>query len=349
MAPKRNSPGTTLSTVTTGVDIGYGMVKAIFDELNPVLFPSVWGYSRELKFQSDETAAKYPGDQIADEEGDWFVGNLALSQIPARQQFKLRGRTADETALGNVARLRLLKVALGKMFPNQRNGDVIHFEIATGLPVDHMRGADGMKEAFTGLHPIHTDTTNFVANITSVRVMPQPYGTIYRNMLTSKGEINGCHTYRRTGVVDVGTYTVDVATDDDGEFIEDESGSVEAGVYVIQEAVKIAYERDFNQKPGYREIETVIRNKCVQAFGEPVDYKSEVEAGRSVLRDATLGLMAEKWGTGVNVDVIYVSGGGAALVFEDIKRVYRQARLVDDFQLSNAQGYLYYARLVARG
>ncbi len=343
MAPKSNSKRNLTSVVQVGVDIGYGVVKTVTVDLAPVLFPSIWGYARELKFQAGETAAKYPGDQLTDEDGDWFIGNLALSQLPAGQQLKLRGRTADESALGNIARLRLLKAALGKMFPNQRNGDVLHFQVATGLPVDHMRGSDDMKAGFIGQHVIHTDTTHFIANITDVRVMPQPYGTIYRNMLTDDGSLNKCHSYTRTGVVDAGTYTIDLALDDDGEYIDDLSGSVESGVFVMQQEIARAYERDFNQKPTYREIETIIRSRCVTAFGDRVDYSAVVESGREMLRDATLGLMAEKWSTGVNVDVIYVAGGGAALIFDDIRRVYRQAQLVQDYQLSNAQGYLNYA------
>jgi flagellar hook protein FlgE len=53
--------------------------------------------------------------------------------------------------------------------------------------------------------------------------------------LTETGEINEHHTYMRTGVVDVGTYTVDLALDDNGEFVDAESGSVESGVYTCQD------------------------------------------------------------------------------------------------------------------
>lgn len=349
MATKRNT-GTTIGTITLGLDIGYGVTKAVTPGHDPVLFPSVWGHSRELKFQADETAAKYPGDQITDDEGEWFVGNLALSQIPAGEQLKLRGRTADEATLGNVARLRLMKVALGKLFPNQRNGDVLHFKIATGLPVDHLPGAADLKAAFIGQHIIHTDSTYFVANVTEVMVMPQPYGTIYRNMLTAKGEINPCHTFTRTGVIDIGTYTVDLALDDDGEYIDDLSGSVESGMHVVQRVVAAAYERNFSQKPTYRDIETIIRNKCIRAYGEPVDFTAEVDNGLSIVKDAVLTLAGAKWSTAVSVDVIYVAGGGAGApsVLNEIKRLYRQARLVEDFQLSNAQGYLQYALFVVR-
>jgi hypothetical protein len=341
MAPKRNLKENAVHK--RGLDIGYGVTKATGTGMQPVIFPSVWGHSSEIKFKADEIAAKYPGDQITDDDGSWFVGDLALSQLRAGEQRKLRGRTADESGIGNVARLRLLKTALGKMFPGIKNGDVLHFNIATGLPVDHMRGADELKASLIGQHPISTDSTYFIANVTKVMVMPQPYGTIYRNMLTPEGDINPCHAFKTTGVIDIGTYTVDLALDDDGEYIDKQSGSVEAGMYVVQEAIANAYERDFNQKPSYREIETILRKKCVRAFGEPVDYTHEVSNATQALRDATLNLMADKWGNGVGVDVIYVAGGGAEPIFPYIKAAYRQARLVDEAQISNAQGYLNYA------
>jgi hypothetical protein len=34
------------------------------------------------KCQQEEITARYPGDQITDEEGEWFMGELALSQLP---------------------------------------------------------------------------------------------------------------------------------------------------------------------------------------------------------------------------------------------------------------------------
>lgn len=350
MVKNGKSIGTTIGTITVGVDIGYGVTKAVTPGHDPVLFPSVWGHSRELKFQAGETAAKYPGDQITDDEGEWFVGNLALSQIRTGEQLKLRGRTADEVTLGNVARLRLLKVALGKMFPNQRNGDVLHFKIATGLPVDHLAGSADLKAAFIGQQTIHTDSTYFIANIIDVMVMPQPYGTVYRNMLTPRGEINLCHTFTRTGVMDIGTFTTDLLLDDDGEYIDDLSGSVEVGMHVVQRVVADAYERRYGEKPNYRDVETIIRNKCIRISGEPDDFTADVEEGLSIVRDAVLTLASAKWSKALSVDVIYVAGGGAGAqtVLSEIKRLYRQARLVEDFQLSNAQGYLQYALFVVR-
>lgn len=335
---------------TVGLDVGYGVVKAVTIG-DVVTFPSVWGTARELKWSEAEIAAKYPGDQITDDSGSWYVGDLALSQLPTGRQRKLRGRTADETHLGNVARIRLAKVALGKLLPGLKNGDVVHIKIATGLPVDHMRDSADLKASLIGTHRIKTDQTDFVANITDVMVMPQPYGTIYRNMLTDKGELNPCHEADRTGVVDIGTYTIDVALDDEGEYIDAASGTEEAGVYIIQDAVAEAYERDFRKKPSYRQVETIIKTGCAKVSGRVEDYSAEVNGGVSQLLDATLNLMSNKWGNGSDVDVIYLAGGGAEFqtIHHDIIAAYPQAQLVELAQLSNAQGYLNYAHFKARG
>lgn len=333
---------------TVGLDIGFGYTKAINDA-DSVMFPSVTAHAREIKFNADKTAAAHPGDQLTDNEGSWFIGDLALTQGREGDIIRLRGRTADESAIGNVFRTRLAKAALGKLYPTVHDGNIIHFRIATGLPVEHMRDAGDLKKALVGQHLIQTDSANFIANVTEVMVMPQPYGTIYANTLTPAGDLNPCHTAIKTGVVDVGTYTVDIALDDDGEYIDVQSGSVESGVFTAQERIASAINRDFRELPDQRTIDAVLKNACISVHGKPsIPYNDEVEQALAPLRSATLTLMNAKWKTGAFVDVIYVSGGGAELVIDDIKAVYPQAQLVEKSQKANARGYLNYARFAER-
>jgi plasmid segregation protein ParM len=344
MAKKKSNISQLLpgSVVTVGLDIGYGVVKAITDN-QVITFPSVMGHAREIKFQQEEITARYPGDQITDDDGEWFVGELALSQLPPGELLRLRGRTANENTMGNAFRLRLAKVAIGKLLNGLWNRDVVHLRLASGLPVDHMRDSAGLKTTLLGQHLIKTDTVEIIANVDEVMVMPQPYGGIFANTLTETGEINSHHTYMRTGIVDVGTYTVDLALDDNGEFVDAESGSVESGVYTAQERIAAALERDYRQKMPYKIVEQVLRTGTFRASGEPVDYSAEVEEALATLRSATLNLMSEKWKRGATVEVIYLSGGGAELVYEQVAEAYPQTQLVTNAQLANARSYLNYA------
>jgi hypothetical protein len=259
-----------------------------------------------------------------------------------------KGRTANEKRMGNTFRLRLAKVAIAKLVQGVWGRDVVHLRLSTGLPVDHMRDANELKEALLGQHLVETDVCEVIANVTEVRVMPQPYGTAYSAMLTPDGNINVHHTYMRTGIVDVGTYTVDIALDDDGEFVDSESGSVEGGVYTAQERISTMLERDYREKMPYKIVEQVLRTGMFTASGKPIDYSHEVEEALAPLRSATLGLMSEKWQRGTTVDVIYLSGGGAELVYEQVVEAYPQTKLVPHAQMANARGYLYYANFTAR-
>jgi len=338
---------TTDGVITVGLDIGYGVTKMVTDTAVSTI-PSVMGHAREIKFQQEMIAGKYPGDQLFEDDGAWFVGDLALAQIPPGELLHLRGRTANERTMGNQFRLRLAKAALGKLALGVWGRDAIHVHIATGLPVDHMRDANELKTMLLGQHLIRTDSCEVVANVATVMVMPQPYGTAYAMMLTPEGDINVYHTVMRTGVVDVGTYTIDVALDDDGEYIDAESGSVESGVYTAQERIAALLEADYREKMPYKIIEQVLKNGIFNASGKPINYSSEVEEALAPLRSATLNLMSDKWGRGTTVDIIYLSGGGAELVYEQVVDAYPQTKLVPQAQLANARGYLNYAHFVAR-
>ena len=334
--------------LTLGLDIGYGVTKAVTEDA-AIAFPSVAGHAREIKFNREALAAKYPGDQLTDDDrSTWFVGDLALAQLPPGELLRLRGRTANEKTMGNAFRLRLAKAAIGKLVQGATGRDVVHLRVCTGLPVDHMRDANQLRQALLGQHLIQTDATEIIANVTEVMVMPQPYGSAYAMMLTDTGEINVYHAYMRTGVVDVGTYTVDIVLDDDGDYVDAESGSVESGVYTAQERIAEMLERDYREKMPHRIVEQVLRTGIFTASGKPVDYSHEVEEALAPLRSATVNLLSEKWQRGTTVDVIYLSGGGAELVCEQVADAYPQTQLVPQAQMANARGYLHYAHFVQR-
>ncbi len=328
--------------LTIGLDIGYGVVKAVTSD-QTLFFPSVMGHAREIKFQADQLTRLYPGDQLQDDDGTWFIGELALTQLPPGELLRLRGRTADEANMGNAFRRRLAKAVIGKRLRGQNDGAVVHIRLSAGLPVDHMRDSADLKAALLGQHVIQTDTASLIANVTEVMVMPQPYGTIYAHLLTPTGELNTRHTYIRTGVCDVGTYTVDLTLDDDGQYVDADSGSVEGGVYTAQERIAALLEQRYRQKMPYRVIEQVLHTGEFRAHGTPVDMRDEVEEALGPLRSATLNLLSEKWQSGANVDVIYLCGGGAHFVKDAVLDAYRQAQMVEDAQLANARGYLHYA------
>lgn len=332
--------------IAVGFDAGYGVTKALTTDAK-VIFPSVAGHARKIKFRADELADLYPGEQLSDEEGDWFIGNLALSQMKPGELLRLRGRTADGDAIGNEFRVRLLKAALGKLFA-VKDGSIVHIRLATGLPVDHMPQAEALKASFRGQHLVKSDRANFIANITEVMIMPQPYGCIYSQSLTPAGEVNECYLPERTGVVDIGTFTTDITLDHGGEYIDAMSGSIEMGISDAQERIAAMLEAEYGEKQPYRAVEATLKTGCFRERGQERDYKAAVSEALEPLRSSVLSLLGERWNVGVGIDAIFVAGGGAKLLFDQIKQAYPQAQLVDDAQLANARGYLNYALLTGK-
>lgn len=342
---KRNAK--TQVSMTIGLDIGYGAVKTVRQGGESIIFPAVAGFAPDVTYGANKLTLDYPGDQVTGEDSrKYFVGDLASKQIPTAELIRLRGRTGKDDEQGNQFRLLMALAAIGKVADVSAD-EVLHLHIGTGLPVDHMREATVLKETLKGAHRVKTDTRDFVVNVVGVNVMPQPYGTIYAAMLTQAGEIDTERTAMRVGVVDVGTYTVDLALDDDGDFLGKYSGSVEGGVHTIQQRIERLIEAEHHQTPSLRDVETCLRTKKLKIRGEEMDYTDEVSAAIEPLERATLNLMGTKWKAGIDVDEIYVSGGGAALVWQAVKKEYPQARLMENAQTANATGYLRYAMMMA--
>lgn len=348
MVSRKFSPNGHKSTaqadpLSVGLDIGYGRIKAVMPN-RKVVFPSVMGRGIEIKFRSEEIAERYPGDQLYDEQGTWFVGNLALSQIQPAEILSLRGRTGDEAAISNPFRLLMMKAALGKLLMDTVwDGDEVPVVLSAGLPVDHMPDAPALKESLLGHHHIETDAGRFMVEVTQVMVMPQPYGAYYTRFLTETGAINTSHTAQITGIVDVGHFTTDLIVDNGGEYIDSMSGSVEAGVHTAHERIAALLERKLREKPHPAMVEEALLKGVVRVRGKDLDLSKEVNEALTSLRRATLKLMGEKWQTGARIDAIYLGGGGAQLVEQEVKHAYPHAELIRDAQFANAQGYLNYA------
>jgi plasmid segregation protein ParM len=350
MANKKATARSGAPTINVGIDAGYGATKAVMQGVAPVIFPSVYGYAVNIAYQAAEIAQKYPGDQITDEGRDWFVGGLAMSQLREGELMRLRGRSGTNDDVGVEVRLRLIKAALGKLLGGTvTNGDMVAIRLATGLPVAHMRtpAIKTLKNALIGTHQIQTDVANFVACITDVMVMPQPTGALYSQQITSTGEINRAHTSKRTGMIDVGKYTIDDTLDDDGEYLTQRSGSVEGGVHVVDERLADMLTDEMGDTPEYWQVEQVLRTGKLRIRGEERSFSKQVRQFCEALDTATINLSTQLWGAGAGIDVIYVCGGGGPLVIDRVREVYPQAVLVENPQLSIAQGYLNYAMMTA--
>ncbi|MBK8026995.1 MAG: hypothetical protein IPK19_37820 [Chloroflexi bacterium] len=115
MTKRRVVPANLSSVLTVGLDIGYGVTKAVTPD-RVVKFPSVLGHAREIKFQQEDIAERHPGDHLKDDDGVWFVGDWLWRSF-RRAKFFARVAPPTKRRWAMPARLRLAKVAIASWSP----------------------------------------------------------------------------------------------------------------------------------------------------------------------------------------------------------------------------------------
>ncbi|MBK8034686.1 MAG: hypothetical protein IPK17_35325 [Chloroflexi bacterium] len=255
----------------------------------------------------------------------------------------MRGRTANEATMGNAFRLRLAKVAIGKLFNGVHNRDAVHIRLATGLPCDHMRDAAELKKALLGTHLVQTDSAEVIANVTEVMVIPQPYGTIYSRTLTpaaisipripSCGQ--ACVMWGRTRLTWRSMTTASTSTRRAGAwraaYSPRRSGSRNHSNGTIARRCPTRSSRTYSGRAGSApaaiwSITARRSRKPSHRYGAP-----------------RCNLLSESGKRG-RPSMVYLSGRRSELVLRDVMSAYPQTQLVKQAQIANAQGYLNYAR-----
>lgn len=324
------------------IDFGYGYTKATRGD-KTIIFPSVLARAHDIRYQKDDISAKHPGFWITDDQEEWFVGELALQQAKPAHQKQLQGRDGN-TDENTQFRVRLMLSSLAQLFPDYKNGGRIRIILATGLPVDHLGDAPALEAALKVQRPVDANNTGFELEVVETIIMPQPYGTMYAQMIDSAGEMDARLGVSRSAVVDIGRFTIDAILDEDGDYIDAESGSEEAGIFIVQEALAAKYEAKYGTKATRQQLDELLRSGKLNISGEVEDFSDWVAAALKPVVDATLSLMGRLWDKGLDIQRIYVTGGGGVLIFKYIKAKYKQAVLVDNPQMANAIGYRNYAQ-----
>lgn len=325
-----------------GVDIGYGKAKVVSGDVQ-YQFPSVAGQARNVRFGAESMSANHPNEQIEHDGLSWYVGELAQEQLRPEEQQRLRGRSTKADERGMMFRTLIMKAALAKLFPDVTNGDAIHFHIVTGLPVNHMAQSAALKKALIGVHPVHTDRTNFVANVVDVAVMPEPRGTMFAFTLCPDGSLNDTYTADTTVVFNGGAVTNDVQYDKNGKFVDAHSASSRTGHHLALERLQIMLEERFGDTPSLDLVESILRNRAGKVSGKLYTFDDEVNEALKPVREGAMQLLTDTIGTGIEADSIIVSGGFALSSYEVIGRAYSQSTKSDNPLFDTAQGYYNYS------
>ncbi len=294
-----------------GIDLGFGFTKAT-DGRRSLVVKSVIGEAVEDSLGGPMSDARPGSDHLHLELDDQsvFAGDLA------ERKSSLRSFTLDQDRfIAESAKVLALAVASDLAVPEQPIG------VVTGLPISTFRDKAGeLTRELRGRHVLTTigadgARTRQVLDITEVKVIPQPFGSVYDMVLNDAGGVGDRQTLQqKVGVVDVGFQTSDLTVSDRGTFLERASQSTDTGIGRAFATIA----GKIREKSGvsvelYRLYDAMDEGR-IKIRGESFDLSKLIEhvmtqLASDIAADANR-LWADEW----DMDAIVITGGGGGVL-----------------------------------
>lgn len=294
-----------------GIDLGFGFTKAT-DGQRSLIVKSVIGEAVDDRLGGPMADARPGSDHLHLELEDRgvFAGDLA------ERQSSLRSFTLDQDRfIAESAKVLALAVASDLAVPGQP------IAVVTGLPIATYRArADELARLLRDRHVLTTidadgRRTRQVLEFAEVKVIPQPFGSVYDMVLDEAGGVGDRQTLQqKIGIVDVGFQTSDLTVSDRGVFLERASQSTDTGIgrAFATIAGKIR-EKSGVSVEVYRLYDAMAEGR-IKIRGESFDLSKLIDhvmnqLASDIAADANR-LWADEW----DMDAIAITGGGGAVL-----------------------------------
>lgn len=313
-----------------GIDIGFGFVKATNGH-KKVIFPSVVGEGRNIRYKSGISDDSILDNLTLQLEGnDYFVGSLA------NRQSDIVMSTLSQNRINNIENEVLLCTALGLLeLPEKIN-------VVTGLPVNEY--SPEMKKnlisQLTGSHVFLLNNKPQLIKIENCKVIPQPFGTIFDQLLDDQGEIlNPDYANIKLGIIDIGFRTSDFAVADNLEYVDKMSSSsniaLSSAYKLIARELNAAYGIT---KPLYQ-LDKAVRAESIIINGRKIDLSSIKAKAFRLTAQNIISEVSALWNIW-EIENILITGGGGIALYNYLNEQIDNSTLVDSGQFSNVNGYI---------
>ncbi len=326
-----------------GIDIGFGFTKATGGR-EELIFKSIFGEASDIQYREQLLGQGIQEEHLHLEiDGNsYFVGELA------ERQSNVRSFTLDQDQfIANFARIMALS-ALSRMVDSNDPTRVV-----TGLPISYYRRhREEVVQLLTGKHEIVLldaagKRTNKVINITHVRVIPQPFGTLFNHMLNDLAEVTDKRfVQEKIGIIDIGFCTCDCTIADKTRYSERGSHTWDTGISKAFSAIAAQLQEQTGVNVElYRLYEAVSKGQ-IKIRGKAIDLKPMTEEAFKKLASSIAGDVERLWVDDWDIDIIVVTGGGGAVLAEHLQPLLNGEVLAagddTDVRLQNVRGYRRY-------
>ena len=325
-----------------GVDIGFGFTKAT-DGRQYQIFKSVVGESTEIQFNEPLLQANAPYARHIEVGGEgYFLGELAEAQSRGR------GFTLDQSQfLQKYAQT----LALGATAPLISGNDPVR--IVTGLPISFYRKyKDTLTQLLQQRHSFNLIKPNGereekVISVERVRVIPQPFGSMFNLMLNDIGKpASQRFVTEKIGIIDVGFRTADYTVSDKTRYSERGSQSSDAGISLAFSAIANALMEKSGVSVELYRLYDAVGEGSIKIKGKRYDITKLVQQAFSGLASRIATEVNRLWADDWDIDAVVLTGGGGAVLAPYLQSLI-EGELIpvpadQDARLNNVTGYYKY-------
>lgn len=316
-----------------GLDIGYSTTKVVSNDRR-ASFASAVGTPDRPRFSLN-------GDKaiMMDEPEQALVGDDAVTQS------RHITRREDRNWVNSSEWYTLAMAALTEI----TSGTRADLTIVTGLPVSFYDDKISVTIRLQGQHRAKRDGRPAQSfNVTELRVIPQPFGALLSLALSTTGKIiDTSLATGSVGVIDIGGKTTNLLSVTNLSEIAHATDGVNVGAWSVVRALRSWLAREYPELDlRDHQINAMVQARKLTYYGEQIEIGDIIDEMLAPMAGQVISEAGQLWNGAANLDAILVSGGGALLLGEYVKRHFRHARVVDDPVFANATGFWKFARRI---
>lgn len=330
-----------------GIDIGFGFTKGTNGK-DLLVFKSIFGEAAEIQFREQLLSASNPDEYLHIEmDGQsFFVGELA------ERQSHVRSFTLDQNQfITNFAKTMAMAALSRLVSANEK------VNLVTGLPVSfYRRHREELSGLLLGSHVItyvdqNGTRTEMPITINQVRVIPQPFGSLFNLMLSDSAGVNDKrYVQEKIGVIDVGFRTTDYTISDKTKYSGRGSGSTDSGIARAFDIIANKLREQTGVDVELYRMYDAVAAGTIKIRGTTIDLRQLTEEAFSKLASAVATECDRLWSDDWDIDVIVVTGGGGAVLAPYLEPLLSGEVLAldptADSRLNNVRGYWKYGQNV---
>ena len=327
-----------------GIDIGFGFTKATNGNAFTI-FKSILGDATDIQFRMGVGTGS-PGRNlhVSLNGQSYFVGEFAEMQSNVRQ-FTL---DQDKMVTDFVKTLGL--TAMGVLSDKKTPTHIV-----SGLPVGYYKAySSKISKLLSGRHEItfHRPDGSQEAralDITNIKVIPQPLGSVFNLLMDDKGRIvNKDLAKQKIGVVDIGFRTTDFSVFDQLRYVERGSATTDTGISKCFAVIAKKLRAECGVNIELYRLFSAMETGFIKVRGKEYAIASLRDQVFSHTATSIFNDIERLWADDWDMDTILLTGGGSMelarflepMIAGNVVPVQTQI----DARLNNVQGYYKYGR-----